>query len=78
MEFHGLTWISEIGISDGVLPGWGTQAADWGWVQFGVRISLITSFRDTCFIEIVPAEQKSKRGLYFIPFSPIYYRSICT
>lgn len=46
--------------------------------HFGVRISLITSFRDTCFIEIVPAEQKSKRGLYFIPFSPIYYRSICT
>ena len=33
------------------------------WVQYGVKISLITSFKDTCFIEIAPTEQKSERGL---------------
>jgi hypothetical protein len=29
-----------------------------------VKISLITSFKDTCFIEIVPKQHKSKRGRY--------------
>jgi hypothetical protein len=36
-------------------------AADY----YGVKISLITSFKDTCFIEIVPTEQKSKRAFLF-------------
>lgn len=36
------------------------------WVQYGVKICLITSFKDTCFIEIAPTEQKSERGLIFI------------
>ncbi|CAK9254089.1 unnamed protein product [Sphagnum jensenii] len=31
---------------------------------YDVKISLITSFRDTCFIEIVPKQHKSKRGHY--------------
>jgi hypothetical protein len=35
-------------------------AADY----YGVKISLITSFKDTCFIEIVPKQHKSKRGHY--------------
>ncbi|KAH8954241.1 hypothetical protein BDL97_08G069300 [Sphagnum fallax] len=35
-------------------------AADY----YGVRISLVTSFKDTCFIEIVPTQQKSKQGHY--------------
>jgi hypothetical protein len=29
-------------------------------LQYGVKISLITSFKDTCFIEIVPKQHKSK------------------
>ena len=31
--------------------------------QYGVKIRLITSFKDTCFIEIVPTKEKSPRGL---------------
>ncbi len=41
-------------------------------VQYGVKISLITSFKDTCFIEIVPTEQKSKRGLYLCLLPLVY------
>jgi hypothetical protein len=33
-------------------------------LQYGVKISLITSFKDTCFIEIVPKQHKSERGHY--------------
>ncbi len=35
-----------------------------GRLQYGVKISLITSFKDTCFIEIVPKQHKSERGHY--------------
>ena len=31
-------------------------------VQFAAKICLLTSFRDTCFIEIVPQSQTPKRG----------------
>ncbi|KAL0382682.1 UNVERIFIED_CONTAM: OVARIAN TUMOR DOMAIN-containing deubiquitinating enzyme 9 [Sesamum calycinum] len=34
-------------------------AADW----FGVKIFVITSFKDTCYIEILPQNQKSNRKL---------------
>lgn len=30
--------------------------------QFGAKICLLTSFRDTCFIEIMPQHQAPKRG----------------
>lgn len=32
------------------------------FVQFAAKICLLTSFRDTCFIEIVPQSQTPKRG----------------
>ncbi|RWW67099.1 hypothetical protein BHE74_00025483 [Ensete ventricosum] len=32
-------------------------------VQYGVKIFVITSFKDTCYIEILPSFQKSKRGM---------------
>lgn len=32
--------------------------------QYGVKIFVITSFKDTCYIEILPSTQKSKRGMY--------------
>jgi hypothetical protein len=36
-------------------------------VQYGVKIFVLTSFRDTCYIEILPVVEKSKRGsVYFI------------
>lgn len=44
--------------------------------HFGVRISLITSFKDTCFIEIVPAEQKSVREIYLSFWAEVHYNSI--
>lgn len=41
-------------------------SCECGWVgmQYGVKISLITSFKDTCFVEIAPTEEKSKRGVW--------------
>ena len=32
------------------------------FMQYGVKIFLITSFKDTCYMEINPRVQKSKRG----------------
>ncbi|XP_024381135.1 OVARIAN TUMOR DOMAIN-containing deubiquitinating enzyme 9 [Physcomitrium patens] len=44
--------------------------------HFGVKISLITSFRDTCFIEIIPEQQKSPREIYLSFWAEIHYNSI--
>ncbi|KAG0564733.1 hypothetical protein M758_8G130100 [Ceratodon purpureus] len=43
---------------------------------YGVKISLITSFKGTHFIEIIPAQQKSNRGLFLSFWSEIHYNSI--
>ncbi|KAG0583118.1 hypothetical protein KC19_3G111300 [Ceratodon purpureus] len=43
---------------------------------FGMKISLITSFKDSCFIEIIPVQQKSQRGLFLSFWSEIHYNSI--
>ena len=32
-------------------------------LQYGVKIFVITSFKDTCYIEILPNVQKSNRGM---------------
>jgi len=47
-------------------------AADY----YGVKVSLITSFKDTCFIEITPAEQKSEREMYLSFWAEVHYNSI--
>jgi hypothetical protein len=47
-------------------------AADY----YGVKISLITSFKDTCFIEITPTEQKSEREMYLSFWAEVHYNSI--
>ncbi|KAH8954235.1 hypothetical protein BDL97_08G069300 [Sphagnum fallax] len=49
-------------------------AADY----YGVRISLVTSFKDTCFIEIVPTQQKSKQEIYLSFWAEVHYNSIHT
>lgn len=36
--------------------------ADIVVLQYGVKIFVITSFKDTCYIEILPNVEKSKRG----------------
>lgn len=33
--------------------------------QFGVKVFIITSFKDTCYIEILPQVQKSDRSMYY-------------
>ncbi|XP_022767320.1 uncharacterized protein LOC111311831 isoform X2 [Durio zibethinus] len=44
--------------------------------SYGVRIFVITSFKDTCYIEILPNTQKSK-GVIFLSFwAEVHYNSI--
>jgi len=43
---------------------------------YGVKIRLITSFKDTCFIEIVPTKEKSPREIYLSFWAEIHYNSI--
>lgn len=42
------------------------------FLQYGIKIFVITSFKDTCYIEILPNIQKSERGKtllgVFVPF----------
>ena len=38
-------------------------------VQFAAKICLLTSFRDTCFIEIMPQYQAPKRGEFKVESS---------
>lgn len=35
-------------------------------LQYGVKIFVITSFKDTCYIEILPSAERSKRGTFVI------------
>ncbi|XP_038680580.1 OVARIAN TUMOR DOMAIN-containing deubiquitinating enzyme 9-like isoform X1 [Tripterygium wilfordii] len=47
-------------------------AADW----FGVKIFVITSFKDTCYIEILPSMLKSKRVILLSFWAEVHYNSI--
>ncbi|KAI6669405.1 hypothetical protein NL676_004290 [Syzygium grande] len=42
----------------------------------GVRIFVITSFKDTCYIEILPNDQKSKRVIFLSFWAEVHYNSI--
>ncbi|XVE96636.1 hypothetical protein REPUB_Repub02eG0239700 [Reevesia pubescens] len=44
--------------------------------SYGVRIFVITSFKDTCYIEIVPNFQKSKRVICLSFWAEVHYNSI--
>ncbi|KAG6542769.1 hypothetical protein Mapa_015846 [Marchantia paleacea] len=44
--------------------------------HFGVRICLVTSFKDTAFIEILPAKLLSTRVMYLSFWAEIHYNSI--
>ncbi|KAH7690408.1 Ubiquitinyl hydrolase 1 protein [Dioscorea alata] len=44
--------------------------------SYGVKIFVITSFRDTCSIEILPAVQKSKRVIFLSFWAEVHYNSI--
>ena len=35
------------------------------YLQYGVKMFVITSFKDTCYIEILPNVERSKRGTLY-------------
>lgn len=43
---------------------------------YGVKISLVTSFKDTCFIQISPRKTKSKRVVFLSFWAEVHYNSI--
>eukprot|EP01018_Ginkgo_biloba_P032507 Gb_20684 [translate_table: standard] len=43
---------------------------------YGVRICVVTSFKDTCFIEILPKVQNSKRVIFLSFWAEVHYNSI--
>ncbi|KAK9279750.1 hypothetical protein L1049_013432 [Liquidambar formosana] len=44
--------------------------------SYGVKIFVITSFKDTCYIEIVPHDQKSNRVICLSFWAEVHYNSI--
>ncbi|GAV84017.1 OTU domain-containing protein [Cephalotus follicularis] len=44
--------------------------------KFAAKICLLTSFRDTCFIEIMPQHQAPKRELWLSFWSEVHYNSL--
>ncbi|EPS59330.1 hypothetical protein M569_15476, partial [Genlisea aurea] len=44
--------------------------------SYGVRIIVVTSYKDTCYIEILPKLQKSKRVIYLSFWAEVHYNSI--
>ncbi|KAJ7515712.1 hypothetical protein O6H91_22G024600 [Diphasiastrum complanatum] len=44
--------------------------------SYGVKICLVTSFKDTCFIEIVAKDPKSSRVIFLSFWSEVHYNSI--
>ncbi|EPS67633.1 hypothetical protein M569_07143, partial [Genlisea aurea] len=43
---------------------------------YGIKILVITSFKDTCYIEILPAVQKSQRVIFLSFWAEVHYNSI--
>lgn len=43
---------------------------------YGVKIFVITSFKDTCYIEILPNTQKSNRVIFLSFWAEVHYNSI--
>ncbi|KAL7614581.1 OVARIAN TUMOR DOMAIN-containing deubiquitinating enzyme 12 [Lactuca sativa] len=44
--------------------------------RFAAKICLLTSFRDTCFIEITPQQQTPQRELWLSFWSEVHYNSL--
>ncbi|XP_028063067.1 uncharacterized protein LOC114266380 isoform X2 [Camellia sinensis] len=45
---------------------------------YGIKIFIITSFKDTCYIEILPRTQNSKRIIFLSFWAEVHYNSIYT
>jgi hypothetical protein len=46
------------------------------FLQFAAKICLLTSFRDTCFVEIVPQYQTPQREIWLSFWSEVHYNSL--
>lgn len=44
--------------------------------RFGAKICLVTSFRDTCYIEILPKETSATREIWLSFWSEVHYNSL--
>ncbi|KAJ9184311.1 hypothetical protein P3X46_004047 [Hevea brasiliensis] len=44
--------------------------------SYGVKILVMTSFKDTCYIEILPINQKSKGAIFLSFWAEVHYNSI--
>ncbi|KAF3445090.1 hypothetical protein FNV43_RR14783 [Rhamnella rubrinervis] len=44
--------------------------------RFGAKICLVTSFRDTCYIEILPKDQNPVREVWLSFWSEVHYNSL--
>ncbi|KAI3450598.1 hypothetical protein Pfo_007263 [Paulownia fortunei] len=44
--------------------------------SYGIKIFVITSFKDTCYIEILPSVQKSERVIFLSFWAEVHYNSI--
>lgn len=61
-----------------------SKAGEWGdhvtlqaaADSYGVKIFVITSFKDTCYIEILPQRQKSNRIIFLSFWAEVHYNSI--
>ncbi|KAL6574859.1 hypothetical protein OROMI_012144 [Orobanche minor] len=61
-----------------------TRSGEWGdhvtlqaaADSYGVKILVVTSFKDTCYIEILPKDQQSKRVIYLSFWAEVHYNSI--
>lgn len=43
---------------------------------YGIKVLVITSFKDTCYIEIVPSVQRSNRVIFLSFWAEVHYNSI--
>ncbi|CAI9272937.1 unnamed protein product [Lactuca saligna] len=43
---------------------------------YGIKVFVITSFKDTCYIEIVPSVQRSNRVIFLSFWAEVHYNSI--
>ncbi|XP_042384738.1 OVARIAN TUMOR DOMAIN-containing deubiquitinating enzyme 12-like isoform X2 [Zingiber officinale] len=61
-----------------------SQSGEWGdhvtlqaaADSYGVKIFVMTSFKDTCYIEILPSIEKSKRVIFLSFWAEVHYNSI--
>ncbi|KAH7662847.1 Ubiquitinyl hydrolase 1 protein [Dioscorea alata] len=44
--------------------------------SYGVKMVIFTSFKDTCYIEILPINEKSKRVIFLSFWAEVHYNSI--